>query len=813
MPNDDKDSELKGPLPGAGVTEWLAQTVGKPRRSKADLRTMPAASFFEPATAPRKLVAVFPEDVVVAKAGTLQRLEIRGLPSGVVMSQGGRTDEGYWLLLPDQINGVAAIVPESEPLPFSVMLKGVFVGDDPDTPWSELTGYEFTEVDAPECAPLTAAKPETEVEDGTPEPDSGTIPAPDRESSEETSASKSESETKTDPETVSRTAPDTAPAAMTDAITDSMTVIDLDVSVGIEDEAKLRDITLQFTGLPAGASLSSGTENNGVWTVPATALRELSIIFPEGTPDFDLGIEMNVIGLQPQSATIRVETPPLISDPENAYTIHLAPGVGGDRARVSIFADGTSVLDNMINWSATKGPFIDLSVPYIDNALPFEIVMRYDAFGNEQSAPRLMGIEIDGTFIGAGSPAISATGNMEIAGFAWQGDLVIDVRLALKPELPELPEDEQAHQPSELAAPSSDTAGMEVPDTGHELAVDTDAILEPAPATVPTIADEPIEDFIEAADDVDFDPVSQTGPDILEKAEPPIEETGDVLIVDATYRDLQKPAFISELRNLRDFIRTRPSDDSGEIYDRLGIDVTKWHDMIVRGPTGAEVVLDPWLPAIAPKGGIDNTRRPYPLTLSNLALTKDVIIRVTGMPPGSLLSKGRNLGNGCWHLKAADLDNVSVLPPLATRKSIALHVAWDNADQDDNAFKPEKSLLLDRHRLTPFKPGLEMQTIMLPIDAAIFDPNEYGSISMTLGNMPPGAILSKGRNHGGGVWTVELKSGATLSVIAAASIKPFSMTLTCVALDTNSGDSTVVSRTIEITPAKSKCRLRDDVAA
>lgn len=824
MPNDDKDSELKGLLPGAGVTDWLAQTVGKPRTSKAGAGTVPAASFFKPAPAARKLVAEFPEEVVVAKSGTLQRLEIRGLPSEVVMSQGSRTDEGFWLLLPDQIYGVAAIVPENEELPFSVMLKGVFVGDDPDTPWSELTGYEFaddTERDAPDSAPEAAAQPDTEAEDGSSKSDNGTELPSDRESSENTPGEPAinahadsgiptfESESEID----SPAEPEPAPAVTPDAFADSMTVIDLDVSVGIEDEARLKDITLKFTGLPAGASLSSGTESNGVWTVQATALRELSIIFPEGTPDFDLDIEMNVVGLQPQSATIRVETPPLISDPENTYKIHLAPGAGGDKVRVSIFADGTSVLDSMINWSATNGPLIELPVPYIDNALPFEIVMRYDSFGNDQSAPRLTGIEIDGTFIRADSPAISATGNMEDTGFAWHGDLVVDVRHALKPELPELPEQEQAHQPSELAAPSSDTVDTEEPDSGEETTANPDTVLESAPASVPTMADEPIEDFTEAVDDDEFDPVSATGTGISEMPEPPTEDTGDVLIVDATYRDLQKPAFISELRNLRDFIRTRPSDDSGEIYDRLGIDVTKWHDMIVHGPTGAEVVLDPWLPAIAPKGGIDNTRLPHPLSLSKLAISKDFVVRVTGMPPGSMLSRGRNLGNGCWQLEAVELDNVMVLPPLATRKSLALHLAWDNADQDDNAFSPKKSLVLDRRRLVPLIPGTDMQTIKLPMDAAIFDPNGYGSISMTLGDMPPGAILSQGRNHGGGVWTVELKTGEPLSVIAAAGVKPFSITLTCVALDTNTGDSTVVSRGIEVMPAKSKSRLRDDVAA
>ena len=105
-----------------------------------------------------------------------------------------------------------AIVPKEISLPFSVMLKGVFSGRDSDVPWSELTGYEFS-LETPE--PMREAQPPAET-------------------------------------------PDAAPESISESKPESMVVIDLDVSVGTDDPEILKGITVRFSGLPEGASLSTG---------------------------------------------------------------------------------------------------------------------------------------------------------------------------------------------------------------------------------------------------------------------------------------------------------------------------------------------------------------------------------------------------------------------------------------------------------------------------------------------------------------------------------------------------------------------------
>jgi len=774
MPNDAKIPENTAPVPGPGVTDWLSAIIGAPRPSKTKGPVSLPPGFLPLPEAATRLAVTLPDEVVQAQGGTLQRVEIRGLPKGVELSAGTLSAEGFWLLMPAHLKGLSAVVPENIELPFSVMLKGVFAGDDAGTPWSELTGYEFS---GSENRPVnveseSAAAPESE-------PQSKAAPVP---------------------ETINESKPETPV---------SMVVIDLDVSVGTDDPDVLKGISVRFSGLPDGALLSAGTEDKGTWSVSALDLAELSIVIPESTDDFDLDVEMDIAGSTPQSASIHVENTPVSVPPDAAFKVVVAPGTRAGKTRISVYSDGTVTLDQVVDWRGNDQS-VDLLVPYIDDALPFEIVMRYDTLGDSECAPRLMGIEIDGVVIAPDAPVISAAGVIENGGLAWQGDLVVDVRHALKPPPFVGSAGEDAHVPSEMAAPGADEHLP--PPASHE-APALDTVLDPAvtPSELtPIVAEEPAEDFTDPLGDAD---AAVAASEHVNEPAPDEDEDRGVLVVDATYADLQRSAFLDELRNLRDFIRTRADDANGEIYDRLGIDVTKWHDMAVHGPSGAVVDLDPKLPSLAPRGGIDNTRDILPVNLSGVPGGADIIVRVSGLPPGALLSRGRNMGNGIWQLDAADTAHVAVLPPIADRKSMPLHIAWNGDGKDATEVTPKKSLVVGLRRRTPQPGGTDMRVLPLTLDAAQFDPEGHGALSLTIGEVAPGAILSRGRNHGGGVWTLEARCGDTIKFLTAGGARPFAATLTCVALNPETGDSTVVSRIVDVLPSVGKVRLRTDLAA
>ena len=103
--------------------------------------------------------------------------------------------------------------------------------------------------------------------------------------------------------------------------------------------------------------------------------------------------------------------------------------------------------------------------------------------------------------------------------------------------------------------------------------------------------------------------------------------------------------------------------------------------------------------------------------------------------------------------------------------------------------------------------------ISLRLDADLFDPEGHGALSITVGDMPPGTMLSQGKNHGGGVWTLETSSDAVLHFAACATQSPFTIALTCVALDSETGNSTVASHVVNVNPRKGAMSPNCTIAA
>lgn len=571
----------------------------------------------------------------------------------------------------------------------------------------------------------------------------------------------------------------------------SMVVIDLDVSVGTEDPEVLQGIIVQFSGLPDGVTLSAGqVDRKGVWTVPAAVLPDLSVIMPVGTEDFDLDVMMQVAGSAPQTASIQVVNEFQGTAPETAFMIRLAPSVGNSAIRFSVYADGTASYDRIIRWPEGKAGSLDVWVPYPATALPFEIVMRHTPLDDAKSAtPKFMGIDIDGDFIRPDSPAIAVNGTLDDVGMAWQGDLVIDVRRALKSILTDAEEAFEEPTVTDIPMQLPDTEIPESEVSSLDILFDDDEH-ESEPDFAPDLSDQLLT------------------PSSSESAQTP--EPG-ILVMDASFDDLQGQAFTDELRRLRDFIRTRPTGNDGEVYARLGIDVTKWHDMVVVGPVGAPVELDPLLPTLAPTGGIDNTRFLSRLKVDNESGIASGHVILQGLAPGTLLTHGKNNGDGTWTIPVSDLSKTALLPQMGVSKTRAIHAVWKN---DTDARKSiHYSLLIGSKHKSPEFPATKMRSITLSLEPAVFDPKGSQFLSLTLGDIPPGVLVSDGSNHGGGVWTLETTSGSMLTLYAAAAMKPFSMSMTCVALNGENGDSTVVSRVAEIIPTLGTIALRNELAA
>ena len=76
---------------------------------------------------------------------------------------------------------------------------------------------------------------------------------------------------------------DNNPAAMLGA--------SLNISASLTDTDGSESLSILVAGVPAGASLSAGTDNgDGSWTLSEAQLAKLTIVVPQGTADFDLTV-------------------------------------------------------------------------------------------------------------------------------------------------------------------------------------------------------------------------------------------------------------------------------------------------------------------------------------------------------------------------------------------------------------------------------------------------------------------------------------------------------------------------------------------
>ncbi|MDA0998454.1 MAG: hypothetical protein O2944_09640, partial [Proteobacteria bacterium] len=542
------------------------------------------------------------------------------------------------------------------------------------------------------------------------------------------------------------------------------TILDLDISLGIEDPVALARATLTLSGFPVGVRATKGRMlkdppgETGVWQVSAADAIGLGLIVPPATADFDLTVSADFGDGDPQSAVLRIETGAAVSPPpdsEAQMTFRFA-AMGAGAHRLKIHVDGRLTYDRELSWQPGDALYRDISIGYDDEiGLPFEIVIRGTVLAPENAPPpAFVGLLIDGLEIKPGSAAVTASQSSRVLpqGLVWTGDLIVDVRKVFN--------DVQK-------APLTKVAAAAVP---------------PAPTPKPSAPKTP---------EVHGDATPEAaGPDTAPDGDGPAEAANDILVIDATATELRRPAFLTEIRQLRDFIRCHGSEADGDVYARLGIDVGKWRDLVVHGPAGRPVDLTPMFPNLAPPGGIENAYTSLQIGIPSDIPPDDAIV-ISGLPAGALLKTGRNLGAGVWRLDAGR-KRVELFLPANGSRVRSIEVA--SADR-----QIQSSVLVDT------RPGTAILTSApsprmspLPLSGDIFDPDDIGRLSLTISDMPAGVLLSQGTNHGDGVWTIETAPSRLPSIIVAALMPSFSIAVTCVAVNKSTGASNVVTRRIKV---------------
>lgn len=559
---------------------------------------------------------------------------------------------------------------------------------------------------------------------------------------------------------------DDAPIASRDSCVASM--IDLDVSIDADALGKESGVSIILSGLAPGAILSAGDVNSdGIWSVSLADLKDLAIIVPDDTPPFDLNVALgDDDGGQDDAATIRIDAPSFDQKPtDNELRLRFSPSSEQAPHRIHVFADGREVYDRVMLWGDDPDIPLDIVIglPSADD-LPFELLIREESIikGDAQSAA-LIAAEFNEHPVHLDNDLVRGNVTSNATGLSWRGDLILSTR-------------DLAKNVSVINTESSEPL---VDDTPEQNTI--------------------VKDDEQAATVIDKKPSDQ----------------GDVLVIQASSSDIERSGFIDELGALQSFVRTLPDSSDDVFYERLGLTIKNWRDVKVFGPTNAEVELKSDLPNLASMGGRDNTLHTISLADKSYALSRYEIIEIRGLPPGCLLTHGRNMGEGRWQLTPSDISQAHIIGLISSTPAAIAHIYASNfgsADEDNDAHMVGDLLIGGASRKVT--PTIDHNSLInVPLDAETFDPEGHGTLSLTIGDVPVGVLLSRGANHGDGVWTHETNAGSHLGFQVIVPQRSFSVSITCVAMNNETGESTVMTHRARIRPDRMEVILDQAVMA
>lgn len=545
-------------------------------------------------------------------------------------------------------------------------------------------------------------------------------------------------------------------------------MIDLDVSIDADELGKGSGVSIILSGLAPGAILSAGDINReGIWSVGLDNLKDLAIIVPDDTPPFDLNVALSDDdGGQDDATTIRIDAPSFDHKPtDNALRLRFSPSSEQAPHRIRVFADGREVYDRVMLWGDDPDIPLDIVIglPSADD-LPFELLIREESIikGSVQSA-MLLAAEFNEQPVQLNNDLIRGNLISNTTGLSWRGDLILSAR-----------------------------------DLAKNISVKNTESSEP-----------PVDDIPEQ--NTIFDDDEQVATDIDKKP----SDHGNALIIQASSSDIERSGFIDELSALQSFVRTLPDSSDDVFYERLGLTIKNWRDVKVFGPTNAEVELESSLPNLAPMGGRDNTLHTISLADKSYAQSRFELIEIKGLPLGCLLSHGRNMGEGHWQLTPSDISKAHIIGFISSTPATIARVfasSFSSADEDNDAHMVGDLLIGGASRkVTPSNDHNSL--INVPLDAEIFDPEGHGTLSLTIGDVPVGVLLSQGANHGDGVWTHEANAGSHLGFQVIVPQRSFSVSITCVAMNNATGESTVMTHRARVRPDRMEVVLDQAVMA
>ena len=174
-------------------------------------------------------------------------------------------------------------------------------------------------------------------------------------------------------------------------------------------------------------------------------------------------------------------------------------------------------------------------------------------------------------------------------------------------------------------------------------------------------------------------------------------------------------------------------------------------------------------------------------------------ITISGVPDGAVLSAGVKNPDGSYSLSPDDLAGLTVTPPENFAGEINLSVMATTTEVDGDTAEVVENITITVEG-DPDEPTLavsdaagdEDTAIALDISAGLSDTDGSEVLSVTIGGVPAGALLSAGFDNGDGTWTLGSGDldGLTITPPANSNVD-FDLSVEATSTDVNGGVNTV----------------------
>ena len=779
---------------------------------------------------------------------TITGITITGVPEGATLSAGTDNGDASWSLTPGQLVGLKITPTEDSGVDFTLFVSATATDTDPDTGAQVTATSEpvplrvavVAEADAPSLVLLDAAGAEdsavavgisaaltdsdgsetltvtiagvpagatlsagTDNGDGTWTLDAadlgGLTIAPAPGSGSDFTLQVSATSTEIDPDSGIESTAITGPLALTVSVAavadapslaagpasgDEDTAIALDIATSLGDGDGSEVLSVTIAGVPAGASLSAGTDNgDGTWTLSVGDIAGLTI-----TPPADSGTDF----------TLQVSATATDTDPDTGAVSTATTGPTALAVTVSALADAPEL--------ATVTPAAGAE----DTAIALDITAALgDTDGSEVLSVTVAGVPAGarlsaGTDNGDGTWALTADdlGTLTITPAPGSGaDFTLQVTA---------------------------TATETDPDSGVQTTATTGPV--PVAVVVDTVADAPVLSTVtpapgdeDAAIALDISAAlgDAAGPEVLSVTISGVP-AGATLSAGTDNGDGSWTLNAGQLGGLTitpaanssaDFTLQVTAAARGTDPD-TGIETTA-----TTGPAPLDVVVGavadaPTVTAASPGGAEDAA-----IALDISAAVGDgseaiTAITVSGLPAGAVLSDGINTFTASAASTSVDvgswnLSSLTITPPPDSGADFTLQVSATASDVDPDtgavstrtseplAVAVAVAAVADAPSLqVAAVAGATDTAIALDIDAAVRDLDGSESLSVTVAGVPTGASLSAGTDNGDGTWTLGAGDlgGLTITPPAGDSTDlTLQVTATAVDTDPDTGAQTSVT--------------------